>query len=175
MFNLNSQFLGQGRCTCLWRGYVNKNSNQITLFKELIDGPHISMSTAVVLQLFCIIYPCEGPSKHAFSVKLGNDETIGHLKDAIKHENANYLKDIDANELTLYKLSIPRKDMSQALSTLRFDESDDRVEKLDPMDSLDEVFPNGVEEEYLHIVAVKPSTCCTRFDCCGLHSFISKA
>ena len=175
MFNLNGQFLGQSRCTCLWRGYVNKNSNQITLFKELIDSSHTSMSTAMVLQLFCIIYPREKPSKYAFSVKLGNDKTIDHLKDAIKHENANYLKDIDANELTLYKLSIPGKDMSQALSTLRFDESDDRVEELDPMDSLDEVFPNGVEEEHLHIVAVKPSTWCTRSDCCDLHSFISKA
>ena len=126
------------------------------------------MSTPVALELFCIIYPCEKPSKLTFLITLENDKFVDHLKDAIKYKNANALKDIDANELTIYKVSIPRRSIVQTLDTLQFDESDDRVEELDPMDSLLEVFPNGVEKRHLHIVAKKPGACRTSFYCYDL-------
>ena len=43
-------------------------------------------------------------------------------------------------------------------SALWFDGSDDRVEELDFMDELVEVFLNGIEEEHLHIVVMELST-----------------
>lgn len=134
----------------MWRGHAtNNNSKQVTLStrSEGRLGPQfeLAMSTPVALELACIIYPCDKPSKLGFSITLGNDKSVDHLKDAIKCKNANSLKDIDAKELTLYKVSIPRKSIAHTLSTLQFDGSDDRVEELDFLDSLFEVFPNGVE------------------------------
>lgn len=144
----------------MWRGHAtNNNSKQVTLSTrpEGRLGPQfeLAMSTPVALELVCIIYPCDKPSKLGFSITLGNDKSVDHLKDAIKCKNANSLKDIDAKELTLYKVSIPRKSIAHTLSTLQFDGSDDRVEELDFLDSLFEVFPNGVEKKHFHIVAIK--------------------
>ena len=77
---------------------------------------------------------------------------------------------------TLGSLSIPRKSIAQTLSTLPFDGRDDRVEELDFMDWLVEVFPSGIEKECLNIVSMKPGTCCTLFDCCDLsYSSVARA
>lgn len=92
---------------------------------------------------------------------------------AIKQESANDLRNIG---LTLYKVSIPRKSIAQTLNTLRFDGRDNRVEELDFMDWLVEVFPSGIEKEHLHVFSMKPGTCCTPFDCCDLsYSSIARA
>ena len=153
----------------MWRSHAtNNNSKQVTLnnWPKGRLGPHLelAMSTPVALELICIIYPCDKPSKLGFSITLGNDKSVDHLRRAIKHENPNALKDIDARELTLYKVSIPRKSITHTLSTLQFDGSDDRVEELDFLDSLFEVFPNGVEKKHFHIVAIKTG--------CVSHTFL---
>ena len=74
---------------------------------------------------------------------------------AIKQESANDLRNIG---LKLYKVSIPRKSTAQTLNTLRSDGRDNRVEELDFMDWLVEVFPSGIEKEHLYVFSMKPGT-----------------
>ena len=111
------------------------------------------------LKLFCVVHPASS----AFSVKLGNDDTVDDLKTAIKLKNT-CLNDVNAHKLTLYKVSILGKNVAQTLSTLLFDGSNNRIEELDAMELLVDVFPNGVEKGHLHIVATRPGMCCIPSD-----------
>ncbi|KAF7720436.1 hypothetical protein EC973_008781, partial [Apophysomyces ossiformis] len=57
------------------------------------------------LKIFCLV---EGePMSSAFSVKVSSADTVHDLKDAIKAKKSNDFKDIDANQLTLWCVSIP--------------------------------------------------------------------
>ena len=134
------------------------------------DGcnPHLEMST-FSLKLFCVVHPANS----AFSVELGNDDTVDDLKTAIKLKNT-CLDDINGHELTLYKVSILEKYVAQTLSTLLFDGSDDRVEELDAMEVLVDVFPNDVEKGHLHIVATRPGPCCLPSDPCDFTYGLTK-
>ncbi|KAG0195374.1 hypothetical protein BGX31_006341, partial [Mortierella sp. GBA43] len=58
------------------------------------------------LRLFCIL---EGEST-PFPVTIDSDKTVGDLKDAIKTKKSNYLASIDADQLTLWKVSIQIND-----------------------------------------------------------------
>ncbi|KAG9070381.1 hypothetical protein KI688_009718 [Linnemannia hyalina] len=56
------------------------------------------------LILFCLV---EGlPSSRAFEIEVSERRTVAHLKDAIKLKKPNEFRDVDANELTLYRVSI---------------------------------------------------------------------
>ena len=70
-------------------------------------GPSASSpSSAIGLDIFCLLLPDDNPSQHIFSVTLRGDRTVDDLKDAIKLKRGNDLKDIDAVKLTLYKVLI---------------------------------------------------------------------
>ena len=56
------------------------------------------------LNIFCLLLPNDDPHRHIFPATLRGDQTVGDLKDAIKLKKANNLKDIDADELILYKV-----------------------------------------------------------------------
>jgi len=59
---------------------------------------------ATELKLFIYVIGIGGSS---FSVTIQSSKTVDDLKKAIKEEKKNDLKDIDADRLTLYKVSIP--------------------------------------------------------------------
>ena len=120
-------------------------------------GREDPVSPAVSLKLFCVVHPSSSP----FSVKLGNDDTVDDLKTAIKLKNPHRIDDIDAAELTLYKVSIPDDDdLAQTLSNLLLDRTGDGIEALPRVTMLlVDVFPNGVEKGHLHIVATRPGPC----------------
>ena len=59
---------------------------------------------ATVLNLFVYII---GLGSTAFPVDIESHATVGHLKDAIKEKKKPRLDHIAADELTLYKVSIP--------------------------------------------------------------------
>ena len=65
-----------------------------------------SPSSAIGLNIFCLLLPDDSPSQHIFPVTLHCDWTIGDLKDAIKLKKVNDLRDIDAYKLILYKVVI---------------------------------------------------------------------
>ena len=96
-------------------------------------------------------------AKRIFLIEIAKSKTVSALRDAIKDKIPYRLNGIDAIELILYKVSIFDDDnLAQTLKTLRFDGSDDRIEKLRAISPLSEVFPDGVERNHLHIVVRAP-------------------
>ncbi|KAF9896204.1 hypothetical protein BX616_007930, partial [Lobosporangium transversale] len=65
------------------------------------SGPKIPERTE--LKIFCIV---EGEAT-PFPVKIPSNCSVGELQQAIKARKSNAFKDIDADKLTLYKVSIP--------------------------------------------------------------------
>ena len=88
-----------------------------------------------------------------FQVTLTNDQTIDGLKDAIKQQNVNDLKEINAKELTLYQMFILDNDnLCGELSSMNFNTN----RLLRSTQKLLAIFPTGAEEGHLHRVALKP-------------------
>jgi len=105
------------------------------------------------ITLFCLVHG-EDPVDRAFSIKIPSIATIDELKKQIKTEKTPRLDDVAADELTLWKVNIP----SDQLASL-----DPKADvqtlgaKLSPLSKISKVFPNGVEDEHLHIIIVRPS------------------
>jgi hypothetical protein len=82
------------------------------LFLFLLIFPHFSLSFCSFnapqhqpdkhLRLFCVV-----DDATTFPVEIESTETIGDLKDLIKTRKANTFSDVDADERTLWRVSIP--------------------------------------------------------------------
>ena len=79
--NNNNKF-NQQSTHCLWASSMPKSSKQEGKDHEEPVLPAIS------LKIFCLLLPNQNPSQHIFPVILGNDWTIGDLKDATKQDNS---------------------------------------------------------------------------------------
>jgi len=107
-----------------------------------------------LLTLFCLV---DGEST-PFPVKIESTETIGGLKKAIKDEKTNDFNDVDADKLTLWRVSIPDDD----------DDDDDRIpivldnvnnkdkKKLRETRELSEVFPAKPPKNTIHVIVQRP-------------------
>ncbi|KAF9899215.1 hypothetical protein EC991_009285 [Linnemannia zychae] len=90
----------------------------------------------------------------SFPVEIEPTKTIGDLKDAIKAKKINDFSDVDADELTLWRVSIPlvakkdRKDISLSDVPLK--------EELDETDDHSDVFPVKLPEKTIHIIVQRP-------------------
>jgi hypothetical protein len=86
---------------------------------------------------------------------MSKDETVTALKDAIKARRSN-LKDMAADYLILYKVSIPISSFISQLAeqaTLELEEP----KALFGGDELSEVFANGLLRKHVHVVVQIPS------------------
>ena len=84
---------------------------------------------------------------------------MGSLKKAIKLENEHRFADVDAYELTVYKVLIPDDDgLATALENLRLDDHG-AVTKLRATDELSDLFPNGHTKKHLEIIVQFPGAC----------------
>ncbi|KAG0244616.1 hypothetical protein BG011_002889, partial [Mortierella polycephala] len=98
------------------------------------------------LTLFCLVDGELTP----FPVEIASTKTIGGLKDAIKTKKANHFQDVDADELTLWRVSIPvvpkkeRKEISLADVPSK--------EELDETDDLSDVFEETPPKKTIHII-----------------------
>ena len=107
-----------------------------------------------LLTLFCLV---DGEST-SFSVDIDTSKTVDHLKKAIKAEKTNVLSDVDADELTLWRVSIP----------VDYDDDDDRIpivldnvnnkdkKKLRETRELSEVFPAKPPKNTIHVIVQRP-------------------
>ncbi|KAF8911816.1 hypothetical protein BGZ58_005827, partial [Dissophora ornata] len=106
--------------------------------------------TDKLLSLFCLV---DGEST-GFPVKISPNNTIGELKDLIKDKKSNDFSDVDADQLTLWKVSIPvapkieRKEISLADITSK--------EELDETDDIADVFPEAPPKKTIHIIVQRP-------------------
>ncbi|KAI8594854.1 hypothetical protein EDD21DRAFT_65187, partial [Dissophora ornata] len=104
------------------------------------------------LNFFCLV---NGEST-SFPVEIDSTKTIGDLKDAIKAKKAPRLDDVAADELILWRVSIPlvpKKDrknisLSDVLSKEELDETDD----------LSHVFKVMPPKKTIHIIVQRPSS-----------------
>ncbi|KFH69284.1 hypothetical protein MVEG_04099 [Podila verticillata NRRL 6337] len=102
------------------------------------------------VSLFCLVDGEATP----FSIKILSSDTIDDLKKAIKAEKTNELSDVDANMLTLWRVSVPvvpkkeRKQISlvNVLSKEELDETDD----------ISDVFDKMLPKKTIHIIVQRP-------------------
>ncbi|KAG0332645.1 hypothetical protein BG004_001163 [Podila humilis] len=106
--------------------------------------------TEKLLTLFCVVDGGATP----FSVEIEPSKTIGSLKKAIKAKKANDFSDVDAEKLTLWRVSIPvlpKKDskdiwLADVLSKVDLNETDD----------IADVFAEAPPKKTIHIVVQRP-------------------
>ncbi|OAQ22282.1 hypothetical protein K457DRAFT_345649 [Linnemannia elongata AG-77] len=103
-----------------------------------------------LLTLFCLV---DGDSV-PFSVDIDASKTVDHLKDAIKSKKTPRFDDVAADELTLWRVSIPlvpkkdRKDISLGEVSSK--------EELDETDDLSDVFQDKLPKKTIHIIVQRP-------------------
>ncbi|KAF9167590.1 hypothetical protein DFQ26_003933 [Actinomortierella ambigua] len=112
------------------------------------------MTTPTTLTLFCLV---DGEAtSNAFSVKAPSSGTVDDLKKLIKAEKAISFSDIDADELTLWRVSIPASEDDDETSILIDNIISDHKKKLNPLTRLTKVFPEELPEETIHIIVQRP-------------------
>ena len=116
--------------------------------------------------LYCVV---EGEST-SFPVEISSDKSIGQLKKAIKLEKSNDLRDVDADKLTLWKVSIPviaaNKHQPVLLSAI-----DSPTEIEDPTDDIADVFTKTPPKKTIHIIVQRPSGNATH---CSMQAFSTR-
>ncbi|KAF9303151.1 hypothetical protein BGZ74_004248 [Mortierella antarctica] len=106
--------------------------------------------------LFCLVDE-ETPS-NAFPVKIELAKTVGHLKKLIKTEKTNNFHDVDANELTLWKVSIlvaDDDDNELPIIINKIPKSDKKKLKV-VKNKISDVFGNEPDEMMIHIIVQRP-------------------
>ncbi|KAI8049520.1 hypothetical protein BDF22DRAFT_657730 [Syncephalis plumigaleata] len=101
------------------------------------------------IRFFCVV---DGESSfNAFSVKIASTKTVGNLKDLIKTEKSPEFNDIDANELILWRVSIPDDDDNPILLNSL---SEKKI--LRATTKLSKVFGSELPDETIHIIVQRP-------------------
>jgi hypothetical protein len=89
-----------------------------------------------MVTFFCLL--TGDPFQNSFPVDINNDQSIGHLKDLIKEKRQSVLGGVDAADLAIYNITIPRGDLS-ALEGAYSQIEQGEVTALDPLDTVSEV------------------------------------
>ncbi|KAF9349932.1 hypothetical protein BGX26_011839 [Mortierella sp. AD094] len=104
-----------------------------------------------LLSLFCLV---DGEAtSNAFPVEIESTKTIGHLKDLIKAKKANNFHDVDADDLILWRVSIPDDDDDEQPILL---ENVPERKKLKATTKLSKVFDSELPEDTIHIIVQRP-------------------
>jgi len=101
-----------------------------------------------IIRLSCLVFG--DPIENAFTVKVDNDETISELKEIIKIKKQNTFNDIDANELSLWKINASLDKLNQFIC-----ENDTDVKtigvQLFPLDKVGKEFPEPADKR-VHVI-----------------------
>jgi hypothetical protein len=104
-------------------------------------------------EIFCII-PGGNP---AFSVKIDETETVGHLKKEIKAQNGQTLATVDAVALTLYRIEVDGSNEELYIEEVkRLAQDLSILPKLQVVDKLAEVFASSAPNRQKIHILVKP-------------------
>jgi crinkler effector protein len=116
------------------------------------------------LMLWCILFQVpENDPNRIFNIKIDSDEVIARLKNMIKLKNAPELNYLDAPDLELWKCSIPFNSLKATLNSLRFDGSDDHLNRLIPTSTVGRSFLEQPPSETLHVIVKVPPGACISF------------
>ncbi|KAG0079784.1 hypothetical protein BGZ92_000898, partial [Podila epicladia] len=103
------------------------------------------------MTLFCLV-DVETTS-NAFSIKIPSSDTVDDLKKAIKVQKAVAFADVDADMLTLWRVSIPDEDDDE--QPILLDNVSER-KKLKATSKLSKVFDTELPEDSIHIIVQRP-------------------
>ncbi|OAQ22101.1 hypothetical protein K457DRAFT_429179 [Linnemannia elongata AG-77] len=103
------------------------------------------------LTLFCLV---DGEAtSQAFSIDIDQTKTVDHLKDLIKTKKANNFGDVDADQLLLWRVSIPDDDDNDLPVLL---DSVPEKKKLKATTRLLKVFDTELPDDTIHIIVQRP-------------------
>jgi hypothetical protein len=105
------------------------------------------------LTLFCLVD--KESTSRAFEVEISATRTVSYLKKLIKKEQAPAFDDITANQLTLWRVDIPKDRKGSAITVDALD--DVKTELDEPRTYLSNLFPNGPGEDTYIIVQRPPA------------------
>ncbi|KAH7028519.1 hypothetical protein BKA57DRAFT_431333 [Linnemannia elongata] len=106
------------------------------------------------LTLFCLV---DGePTFNAFPVEIESTKTIGNLKDLIKTKKAPRFDDVAADELTLWRVSIPDDDNDDEIPIVLGNVNNKDKKKLRATRGLLEVFPDKPPKNTIHVIVQRP-------------------
>ncbi|KAG0013435.1 hypothetical protein BGZ81_001008, partial [Podila clonocystis] len=101
----------------------------------------------------------EGTS-NAFSVKIHTTETVDGLKKLIKAEKTTKFDDVAADELTLWRVSIPIDPVNKH-NPVTVNEITFKTDR-DPTDDLSDVFEEKLPKKNMHTIVQRPPCKCWR-------------
>ncbi|KAI6010402.1 hypothetical protein BKA83DRAFT_509122 [Pisolithus microcarpus] len=117
----------------------------------VVSGLHVLVKppSTSTISLNCLVL---GDTRnHIFTIELAISANVGVLRKAIKKEKQPYFNNVDADELSLYRTSLPDDgELEGKLRSLNFDEP------LQPTSILAEIFPDLPVASHLHIVVQPP-------------------
>ena len=113
---------------------------------------HYTM-TDNLLNLFCLV-DGEGTS-NAFFVKVASADTVGDLKKLIKTEKAPRFDDVAADELTLWRVSIPDNNDYDEIPVVLDNVIKDQKE-LRATRKLSDVWKDKPPKETIHVIIQRP-------------------
>jgi hypothetical protein len=104
------------------------------------------------LNLFCLV---DGePQSNVFSVKPSPADTVDDLKKLIKTEKTNQFSDVDADQLTLWRVSISVVPANKH-KPIVLNEVESPTE-LEPTDDVSDVFDEPPPKKTIHIIVQRP-------------------
>ncbi|KAF8942097.1 hypothetical protein BGZ47_006819, partial [Haplosporangium gracile] len=104
------------------------------------------------LTLFCLV---EGEAtSQAFSVEIDQTKTVDHLKKFIKTEKTSRFDDVAADELTLWRVSIPNDNLSSAI---KVDALGDKSQLNNPRTRISKLFPESPDDNTYILISTTPA------------------
>ena len=113
------------------------------------------------LSLNCLLF--NDDSTQAFTVEIPQTKNVSILKELIKEKKARLLAHLDASDLTLYKVSLSDAEidshLKEANAHSKWISAVTRIH-LQPLEELEEVFPEPLQKKHIHIIFKHgPGTC----------------
>ncbi|KAF9160791.1 hypothetical protein BGX21_011524 [Mortierella sp. AD011] len=97
------------------------------------------------------------PIKDRFPILVSPTDSISDLKKLIKAEKASSFGNIDAGDITLWKVLFRVSDFTKDLPAFELDDFPSKLKVL-LNETISDIFPDGLPQEYIHIIAEKPKS-----------------
>jgi hypothetical protein len=91
--------------------------------------------------------------KHSFPIDIKDDTTVGHLKNAIKKEKKSIFDNIDANNLTLWKVDITQTKENQEMKI-----EEHKGIELFPFENIGTIFQGNSNNIRIIVESPQPTT-----------------
>lgn len=102
------------------------------------------------ITIFCLVIGDEPASQRAFPVDICRNDTVGHLKDAIKTKKQPLFDHVVADQLVLWKVNVPVNN-----NACQFNQHGGI--RLNALDDIGDVFIEKPAKKHIHVLIEQPS------------------